>query len=412
MNRLIVFLFALLIPFLLSGCMDKREIEQNAYVIAMGLDKSTDNNIRVTYLLANPEYGSEAQGGGGNVPPREIITMETTNFITMKNRANAIIAKTITYDQLQVIAVSEKLARDKELIMWMYDSTKDVQIRRDVDFIVTKENADVFFKKTHPRLEQRVHKYFNNMIENGSQTGLIPPNSQLLEYFRISEAGSDLFLAPYATTERTHRMGSEFSIEAGEISYSGETNNTQFAGAAVFKNGRMIGTFTGQEVRGSIILNNTLTAANMLTAFKDPFNPKLHIALKINKLVPNKVRMNLSADKPIVEVTLRLTAEVLSDHAMVDYSKNKNREKLEQSVKESINERINSLIRKTQTEFKAQPFGFSLEARKKFLKLKDYQNYDFTGRYPDMDIRVKIELKVTDYGRQKNIPAPKEVNQH
>ena len=60
-------LLLLSIMFLLSGCWDREELEDRAYVIGLGLDKSEkEGNIKITMLIANPEVGS-IQGGGGSI---------------------------------------------------------------------------------------------------------------------------------------------------------------------------------------------------------------------------------------------------------------------------------------------------------------------------------------------------------
>ena len=60
------------ILFMLTGCWDKEEVEDNAYVIGLGLDKSekSDKMIKITMLIANPEVGS-MQGGGGSTKNQE-----------------------------------------------------------------------------------------------------------------------------------------------------------------------------------------------------------------------------------------------------------------------------------------------------------------------------------------------------
>lgn len=111
---------------LLTGCWDQQGIEKRAYVMVMGIDKAKDpGKILVTYLIANPEVGSQAQGGSTDEPAQEIISIETNDLAMPKTLANAVIAKEITYDLLRVIIVSEDLASDQDFIRWMYDATKD-----------------------------------------------------------------------------------------------------------------------------------------------------------------------------------------------------------------------------------------------------------------------------------------------
>ena len=71
--------------FLLSGCWDRKELEDKAYVIGLGLDKSEhEGKIKVTMLIANPEVGS-VQGGGGSIEkPKEIIHLMPTILLQQK----------------------------------------------------------------------------------------------------------------------------------------------------------------------------------------------------------------------------------------------------------------------------------------------------------------------------------------
>ena len=59
-------LLLFVIVCLLTGCWDREELEDKAYVIGLGLDRSKqEGKIKVTMLIANPEVGS-MQGGGGS----------------------------------------------------------------------------------------------------------------------------------------------------------------------------------------------------------------------------------------------------------------------------------------------------------------------------------------------------------
>ncbi|MGM8216666.1 hypothetical protein ACLIA0_14060 [Bacillaceae bacterium W0354] len=131
-HKLIFIFFALIV---LSGCLSKEEIEKKAYVVAIGMDRAeSENEIKVTYLITNPEYASQQQGGGSEEPPTEIISFETNDIISSRNTANTVIAKEISYELLRTFAVSEELAQEENFIRWMYDATKDTEIRRDINF--------------------------------------------------------------------------------------------------------------------------------------------------------------------------------------------------------------------------------------------------------------------------------------
>ena len=90
-------------------------------------------------------------------------------------------------------------------------------------------------------METRPHKYFQFMINHGIENGLIP-DSTLFRFFKTMERGTDLFLVMYTTAEREKNpaIKAEDEYMAGQLNASGEIDDTQFIGSAVFKNGVMI----------------------------------------------------------------------------------------------------------------------------------------------------------------------------
>ena len=63
---------------LLTGCWDKVEIEDLAYVIAIGLDKTEGENLVITYQIAIPE------GGEGDTES-EIISIQAPDFLSARD---------------------------------------------------------------------------------------------------------------------------------------------------------------------------------------------------------------------------------------------------------------------------------------------------------------------------------------
>ena len=391
---------------LLSGCWDRKEIDRKDYVVALGFDKAEDHQIKITFLITNPEVGSVQQGGSAQEPPVEIISVKAKDIVSPQEFANITIAREISYDMLRYIIVSEKLARDKNLIRWIYDTTKDKDIRRDNFFIVTKEDTTKFMENNKPKLETRVHKFYENMIHRGKETGLIP-FSQLHTLLRITEAGADLFLGTYATTEIENdeeSRGDKDNLFAGEYKPGGETNTAQFLGSAVFKGGMMIGKLTGQETRLAYLLNNIDQAPNMVAALPDPFKEDVNIGFRIMQPKNTKIKMNLEG-KGSIDIKLPLIVDILTNNSMVDYAGDKaKREHLERYIEERLKEKLTELIQKTQDEYKGDPFGWSLYARKKFKNLPDYYKYNWMESYPNMDVKVNVEIRVSNYGRQNETP--------
>ncbi|MFZ3578737.1 Ger(x)C family spore germination protein [Virgibacillus sp. DJP39] len=413
-NKLVIKLTCLLVVLLsLSGCWNQSQIEERAYVIAIGIDQAEkDNRIQITYLIANPEHGSQALGGGTDEPPHQIISFVTDDITTARNTANAVIAKEITYDLVEVLAVSEDFAKDKDFIRWMYDVTKDPEIRRDVSMLVTKEKTSEFFKNNKPKFETRPHKYFKQVLKRGVETGMLP-ESDLIQFFRITEADADLFLAMYGSTEKEENGEQDSGndhFSAGDFEFKGRTNQTNFAGSAVFKEGKMIDKISADETRISIILNPLLNASDILTTYEDPFNEKFRVAVRVNKKKSNKMEMDLKAVTPTIHVSIPFEIEVLSAHSMIDYAKDlEKRAKLKKSIEKELKQKIENFVKKTQEEFKAEPFHWSLLARKEFLTVPSYKKFDWMKTYPEMKIEIDVVITFGQFGRQSQLPKLKEI---
>ncbi|MCA1029777.1 Ger(x)C family spore germination protein [Bacillus timonensis] len=402
-------LFICIIAFFLTGCWDKTEVEEKAYVIGLGLDKAEEENkMEITFLIANPEVGTLLSGGSSSEPPHEIITITANDFISARNTANTVVAKALAYPLLKVIVVSEEFAKDDNFIRHIYDTTKDREIRRDIRLLVSREKARVFFEENKPRLETRPHKYFQFITNRGVETGMIP-DSDLHKFYKVTEGDADLFLAIYTSTqnkseEENQKKASEDEFLAGELDTKGKKNTTQFIGSAVFKEGKMIGKLNGEETRVALLLDPTSDVKDILTTYPDPFKPEYRIASRVIKTKENIVSIELGQGPPKIDIKMFFVVEVLSDPAMINYAKDfKKQEKLKKYLEENISKKMEKVINKTQEEFKGEPFLWSIYARKQFMTIPEYEKFDWMKSYPNADVSVSVAVNLGEFGKQTKV---------
>ncbi|MBT2694903.1 Ger(x)C family spore germination protein [Bacillus sp. ISL-55] len=412
-SKMIKVFFLAAVTLSLSGCWDQKELDEKAYVIGIGLDKhNVEGKVRVTYLIANPEVGSQQTAGGANEPSQEIVTLVADDFISSRNTANTIVAKEISYDLLRVLIVSEELARDPDFIRIIYSSTKDREIKRSAQLIVSRENAADFIKNNKPKIETRPHKFLELMIERGQETGMIP-QADLNGFFRVTESDADLYLAIYATTEKLGKdepKTSDDDLLAGEIQVEGTTNNAQFLGSAVFKEGQMIGRITGEETRISSLLDNTWTTEDILTALKDPFDERYKLSIRIAQRRENKYKLIPAKGRPTIEIEVPLFIEVYSDPSMINYAKNREKVKeLRKSLTAAIEKNFTEFISYTQQELRGDTFDLSIPMRKEFATLSEFREFDWMKTYPDAKVKVNVSIRFGEFGRQSKLPKLEEV---
>jgi spore germination protein KC len=400
-------LMFLVVVCILSGCWDHEELEDKSYVIGLGIDHSQhEGRIKVTMLLANPEVGSMQGGGGSAEKPREIITFDANDIIAAKGTANSIISRNISYDLLKIVVVSEDYAKDKSFITTFSDVLKDKEIRMNSYLAVSKENASEYFLKNRPKMETRPHKYFQYMVEHGIENGFIP-DSTLFRYFKTLERGTDLFLAMYTTTEKVKNPKIQMEDEyiAGQMNATGELDNTQFIGAAVFRKGVMIGKLNGQETRTVNILDDTTNIKDILINIPDPFlNNHKQFAARVMKTKSNKVKMDVKGVRLKIDITIPLKVEIMSNPAMVNYAKKKNQLIIKQQITTHIKKVNEKLLKKTQTKLKGAPFPLPLYARRYFGTIQEFKKFNWRKSYLDADIIVHPNIEIVDYGKVAKKP--------
>ncbi|ETI68489.1 Ger(x)C family spore germination protein [Neobacillus vireti] len=385
----------------LTGCWDREELEDRAYVIGIGLDRSkAKGKIKVTMLLANPEVGS-MQGGGGSIEkPREIISFDANDFVTAKVTANAIISRKISYDLLKIMVASEDLARQPLFYNLINDAAYDKEIRMNVFLAVSEEKASKYFLKNRPKMETRPHKYFQYMIDHGIENGLIP-DSTLFRFFKTTERGTDLFLTmnTTATRKKDTKMKGEDEYYAGQVNATGEFDDTQFIGSAVFKNGVMIGKLTGQETSIANTLDDTTNISDFLADIPNPFPGKRKsFAIRVMKREHNKVKMDLKGPRPKIFITLPLEFEFKSNPSMVDFSKKKNQAIIKKEIARHFKEQFEGLLKKTQKQYRGAPYPLSFDARKYFGTIQEYERFNWNKSFLKADIYVKPDVEIVDYG--------------
>lgn len=403
----------LLLISLLAGCWSQQQLESTTYVAAIGLDKVDNHKVRVTYLIVNPEFGTQPEAPSEANPFSKVSFLADDIFVA-KYIANTLTSKRISYTILAQLFVSADFAESDDFIRWIYDTTKETEIRKDIELVVTKESAYSFLNKFSPSIEKKPYKYFQEKTEIGKESGLIPANSDLFHFFRITEADNDLFLSLYSSQEKDLSEGpnsADFTYEKEKIKSKGDINQAQYLGAAVFKEGKMIGTLSGSEtILTTLIQPNYRSGEDIFRRFTDPFDNRYQIATRVNMLKKTKIKIDLSEPNPKIQVHMPVTIDVFTNHSMIQYYKEKDKqERLRKSIEKELNEDYRKLIQRTQEEFGSDPFGWSLLARKKFSTIEKFDAFNWMEKYPDMDIQFHADVSLRSFGRQSETGNLKQI---
>ncbi|MDZ5471584.1 Ger(x)C family spore germination protein [Bacillus sp. 31A1R] len=394
-------LFFLLFSFvILSGCSDKIEIEEEGFVLVIGLDKPSvgEKGIDITFQIANPSAGRAGEDNNANEV--ETITLTAPDPFSARDMTNSSETRNINFYHTKAIVISEELAKSNDFFHIMSSMMRERQIRRDMHVLISKEKASEYLRNNKPSFEASPHKFYDFMSRRWKRNALVP-NSTMHDFLRATSADAGLALAIYttATSEEPKDTEDEDNFLPGEINKRGGSD-IQIIGAAVFKEGKMIGTMTGEEVRVALILQKEMRPERLIFTYDDPINPDFRITGKATN-VRTDVSIDVHQEYPVIKVKQWFDIKVLAIPSLIDYVENlSNQSKLKDYFERKYYEHASKLIERTQKEFKAEPFNWSNQARKKFWTLTEYEDYDWMKSYPNAEIKIEVDVTLTEFGKK------------
>lgn len=412
-KKLSLILMVIVFVPLLSGCWDVVELEEEGYVAAIGVDEGRNNNVNVTFQITNPKAGGGAGAGGtsgGSLKRSDTITIEARGILTARDLVSVSITRRISLAHSKIIIVSEKFAKTDTFFQLLEAALRDKEMRRAMTIMVSKEDASEFIRKNVPVLEERPQKFYEFMSKRWMDTGFVPPFSNLNRFMQRSEQGESLFLITYGTTRDVIDKVAKEGIDylPGQLKMKGG-NPTEIIGAAVFKEGKMIGRLNGEEVRLVTLLRAKPEVKYMLSTFPDPLAKGDIVAGRIIKQKKTKVKVDVSGANPKIDVTVPISIEILGIKSFIDYPENLNKQEiLKKSIAEYLENKSIDLVKKTQAELEGDPFLWEMAARGKFLTYDEYMAYDWKKKYKEAKVSIKYDVKLKSFGKQLNPPKTTE----
>ncbi|CQR54681.1 Ger(x)C family spore germination protein [Paenibacillus riograndensis] len=367
-RTLFMLLFTLLAPFLLSGCWERRELNEMGFILGMGLDKA-ESGYRVTMQVVIPSaISSQTVGGtgGGGVPV--VVSDFTVPTIYEADRQYSLLSSRSGYKgHIRVLVIGEELARAG------IAETLDVLIRsreprNDYYVMVAKDTtAKEVLKILTPMDKLPANKLFNAMDKSHKESArtVAVPLIKFIE--NLIYEGINPVLTGVEITGNAKEGDKKSNLEE-----STPRASLRYRSVAVFKKDKMIGWLSDGEVIGfNYISNNIVHSSGPIIG--DDGRPivieALHSSTKRKVKIINgepHIYIHVKAECNVEEVESRDNLE--SEKVITELEK-KSEERivyLMKSAAEQINEKYNvDIMGFGQMIYRAKPQAWAkLQQRK------------------------------------------------
>lgn len=406
-----------------SGYLHEQDINDLAYVIAIGFDVGNDDKLKLTFQISIPSGNSSgsSRGGDGSSSSEKGVsdtlnqTVECNSFNSGLNTANNIISKRLNLSHCKFIIFSEELA-SRGISDYIYTLENNVELRSNCNILVSTSTAEEFINSSTPILEHSTSKYYeiittssrysgytSNATLNTVYTSIVDDFSEtstMLGNVQKEESSEDKNSSGGEGSSKEGGSSSGDSSAGGDSSSSGQTSSKNgmssdiiIGGIAVFKKDKLVGTLSKEETIPYLIVTDKLKEC--VVSIPSPFSEGNYIDLHIYDFAKTKNSVKLDSSGPQITTDVTLKSTILSNDWDFDSSSKEDIEKIMSATSDYFKKQIMSYYEKTAREFKSDITGLGKHAVYKFPTIKDWEDYNWSEKFEtatfDVNVQVNIE---------------------
>lgn len=361
----------------LAGCWGIQEIDERAYVLAMAVDELNSGEIEVTVFMPIPEKlaeGKGTSGGGGSEGPPFFTASGTGKTVAQAYSRIRYKSKYRPYlGHLGVVIFSDKVAR-KGLESPVDFLERNFEVNRNIVLIVARDKASNLLE-VEVSAEPNLADYYKSFFEEENLDDAKFNKDLGLYLVEQADPGQDSAL-PYMTTTK----------DQGQ-------NVPKLLGAAVIKNGKMVGQLTEDEVRGyALATSRTRTGILTVTGFGKPGE---YATVEIGGVRP-QYKINVQGQNISVDFTARVnitayefTGRELNEDFMP---------KIEEAVNKRLKQDFEAAFAKAKT-LNADIFGIGKRVYYKHNNVWNKITWD--AIFPTIPVNVSVKSRLSSLGATK-----------
>lgn len=407
-QKTLVSFLVILLAAVQTGCWDRKELEEQAFVTTIAIDKGrSPGTFLWSMRIASPPSLAGGTTGVSSTTKgtSSMVTVEAPTVFGAVNLLNTFIGRKINLMHTKIIIVAEDVAKKDPYPLRTFIRYRE--IRRSVFVGVVKGRAIDILKRNQPVLERNPSKYAETLILSTTFTGLVPM-TQIHDFLINSESGGITATAillglshglkqPAVSTEKATAP-----YLPGQIPREGDTP-VEFIGAAVFKGGKMVGEINGSENRGMAMLTGRFMRA--FSSIPDPREAKKAVSLDLRAAAPPVVKVRIRNGRPEISAKVSLEAEILAIQSAQDYTTGPGLKALEKASARYYEKKLLALVKKTQA-MRADIFGFGNKARHLVGTVDEWNKLDWDDLYPKAEVRISVQVAIRRIGMQIQPATP------
>ena len=370
MNRIRIPLLVALIlicEIVTTGCWNYREVDKLAIVAGVAVDKGIKNQIQMTAEIIEVSAGKDT-----NITSNT-ITMEGKTMFDAARNIISVSGKRLYWSHAKVIILSKEVASEgvTKAIEWY---NRDSETRGDVQILISEGASAKEIFEGQRTTEDIKSFVLDEMIKNQMSLSKAP----MIDILTFDIESKIKGISTIAPAVNLKKMDGKMV--------------PQIIGSAIIKNDKLAGFLNGEETKLLTFIRDKVKGGILVEEMQVNDVPTL-VSLEIFKSKTNVTPVVNGED---IEITLDIDTIVAIDEIQgtANVFDDQGRKELEQSAENTLKERIESLIKKIESDYDADIFGFGAKLREDKAQIwNNVDNWDKVFKELKVTVNTRVHIK-------------------
>jgi spore germination protein KC len=357
---------------ILTGCWNRVELPEKGFVLGAAIDHIKQGKIKLTVQIYKPGQKAGTQGGKQAEPYINIETKSDSVFDAVRD-ITLHLGRKAQWSHIRIIMIDKETASQESLLSTLEYFYRDHEPRMNTKVMISDGSADKFLD-IKPLIEQTVTHQMNRMQEIGSQSSGKVPTVNLLQLAHALKSQVPDTILPFAT------------VQKGELI---------LFGAAMIKDGKMLGTLNGKQTEPILMLTNQYKGGIIQLPCEPSNDDKMPKVEAVEAhTIRTKITPVLSPDKLKVKVKVQIIGNI-GELKCSKLDKLEDELHFQQRLSKVVEKQIKKSIRITQ-EKQIDLIGLGNLLYRNHTKVWKAWKKDWHERYAEAEFEIKVTSNITN----------------
>ena len=368
MRRLRMSLAVIACCVLLVGCQSTGEVENQAYVLVLGVDRVEDGQLLLTATV--PKIG---KGGGSDEEkaqnsPYLHFSVSGDSWTAALEALQWATPRQVNLSHIEMLVVSHELAGEAEFPVLMRQMAQTPHLYANARFVVCSGQTREFVEAGETIIGTRMSAELKAMLRHYATQGYIPDSS----FAEACYLADSIYSDPVAiwANETVEEKISTSGNGSGALNILETPMKQCFSGTALLREGVFLNALSPEDTR---LLRLARGERSALT---------VDCSGKRYELTPESATRQVEFGDSGVE--LRLSVRLSASVPLCSED--------EERIEGDLESALTGLIRRCQDD-RCDPFGFAEAAASHFVTVLQWQAFDWRNCYAAAQLAVDVNVK-------------------